>query len=88
MKDIKKLKEELNGKYAGRDMTIRMTGSLRLTIFLHNVECIVTQKVLLIGNSDFINEEIEIYTDDINEISIDSDILLKMNGNYNIYIST
>lgn len=53
------------------------------------MQSIVTRKVLLIGNSELVrNEEIEICTDDINSIEINTEIILQMNGNYNVYIST
>lgn len=87
MRDVKTLQEEL-AKYNNKNLSIRMDGSLRLSLSIHNARCMMTRKVLLIGNADLVNEEIEINVDDINSIDIDSDILLEMNGNYNIYIST
>lgn len=62
---------------------------MRFTICIGKVQSIVTRKVLLIGNSELVrNEEIEICTDDINSIEINTEIILQMNGNYNVYIST
>ena len=56
---------------------------------IDKVQSIVTSKVLLIGNSGLIrNQEIEICIDDINSIDIDTEIVLEMNGNYKIFIST
>ena len=56
---------------------------------IDKLQSIVTRKVLLIGNSDLVgNQEIEICVDDINDIDIDTEIVLEMNGNYKIFIST
>lgn len=88
MKDLQKLKQELQENYNGKDVTVRADGSLRFTILINKVQAIVTDKVLLISNSELIqNEEIEICVDDINSIEIDTEIVLQMNGNYTIYIS-
>ena len=88
LKDIELLKKELK-KCNNTDLSIRMDGSLRLSLQIHNAECIVTKKVVIISNSDLISyEEIEISVDDINDMEIDTEIILEMNGNYKIYIST
>lgn len=86
MKDLKKLSEELE-KYNKKDLSITFSGSLRFSTLIHNSQCMVTQKILLIGNLEYSNEEIEINVDDIDNIIIDEYIVLEMNGNYKIYIS-
>jgi len=88
VRDLKELQKELK-LYNGNDITVRADGSLRFCIPIHKVQAIVTNKVVLISNTDLVrNEEIEICTDDINDIEIDTEIVLQMNGNYNLYIST
>ena len=86
MKDILKLKQELEN-YSYNDLTVRADGSLRFLITIHNAQSLVTRTVLLMGNEDLKNEEIEIKIDEIEEIEIDTEIVLNMNGNYEIYIS-
>ncbi|MBQ8234898.1 MAG: hypothetical protein IJZ36_04900 [Bacilli bacterium] len=87
MKDLKALQKELES-YNNKDLSIIIEGSLKLSLTIHNAQCMVTKKVLLVGNSDLTNEEIEITVDEINCIEINSEIHLEMNGNYDIYIST
>lgn len=87
MKDLKNLKEKLKS-YNDKDITVRTDGSLRFLMPINKVQAMVTNKVILIGNSDLVkNEEIEILVDDINNIETDAEITLYMNGNYIIYIS-
>lgn len=89
MKPIKELKEELEKNYNNRDIAVRMDGSLRLSLNISNAQCLVTHKVVLIGNAELaVNEEVEICLDDVNDIEIGTEIILEMNGNYNICITT
>ena len=78
LKDLKKLRDTLK-EYNNKNLYIRFDGSLRTY---------VTKIVLLIGNGDFEdNQELEILTDDIRNITVNAnDILLEMNGNYTIEI--
>ena len=79
MIDIKLLKEELR-KYNNKNLLIRLDGSLKLSLNIYNAECFVSKKIIVIGNSDLEkNEEIEICTDEINNIEIHSEIHLEMN---------
>lgn len=86
MKDLEKLSKELEN-YNNKDISINFSGSLRFSTLIHNAKCMVTQKILLIGNFEYTNEEIEIGIDDIEKINIDKDIIIEMNGNYTIYMS-
>lgn len=86
MKDILKLKQELES-YNYNDLTVTADGSLRFSMTIHNAQSLVTRTVLLIGNADLKYEEFEIKIDEIEEIEIDTEIVLNMNGNYEIYIS-
>jgi adenylate cyclase class IV len=86
MKDVSILKEEIE-KYNYHDLSVRTDGSIRFSMLIHNAQCLVTKKVLLIGNAELTNEEIEICVDDIDNINIDTEIILEMNGNYTIYIN-
>lgn len=89
MKDLKELLKELKKNYENKDLSIRFEGSLKTSMQMHNAQCMVTSKVLIISNSEFIlNEEIEICVDDIIYIEIGDEICLQMNGNYNIFIVT
>lgn len=54
MKDLKKLSEELE-KYNKKDLSITFSGSLRFSTLIHNSQCMVTQKILLIGNLEYSN---------------------------------
>lgn len=87
MKDLKLLSEKLK-EFNDKDISIRFEGSLRLLMEINQAHCLVTKKVVLIGDSNF-NElqEVEIAVDEISSITIDKDVILKMNGNYEIYIS-
>lgn len=87
MKDLKKLRDTLK-EYNNKNLYIRFDGSLRTYINIYNAQCLVTKIVLLIGNGDFEdNQELEILTDDIRNITVNAnDILLEMNGNYTIEI--
>lgn len=88
MKDIKELREALEN-YTNKDVSIRTEGSLRLSLNIHNMQCMITQKVVLMSNLESSeNEEIEINVDDIIDIEINTEIVLEMNGNYNICISS
>jgi len=88
MKDFKKLEEELK-KCDGKDITVRIDGSLKLGIQIHNTKSIVTSRTVILSNYNFkINEETEICLDDVVDIELGQEIILQMNGNYNIYIST
>ncbi len=85
-----KLKEKIN-EYNNKDLCIRMDGSLKISTFLiHNAQCYINRNRLLITkqDTDFTNEEIEIVIDDIVNVIMNDKIVLQMNGNYNIYIST
>ena len=75
-------------EYNNKNLYIRFDGSLRTYINIYNAQCLVTKIVLLIGNGDFEdNQELEILTDDIRNITVNAnDILLEMNGNYTIEI--
>ena len=88
MKDLKELQQELENNYTNKSLSIRTDGSLRLSLQIQNSKCMLTKKVLLIANSNLTDEEIEINVDDINDIEIDTEIVLEMNGNYSINIST
>lgn len=87
LKDLKKLQETLKG-YNEKNLYIRFSGSLRTYLNIYNAQCMVTKIVLLIGNGDFKdNQELEIKTDDIRNITFNkNEILLEMNGNYTIEI--
>lgn len=87
MKDLRKLQDTLKD-YSGKDLYIRFSGSLRTYLHIYNAQCLVTKIVMLIGNGDFEdNQELEILTDDIRNITYNTDVLLfEMNGNYNIEI--
>ncbi len=88
MKDFKKLEEELK-KYAGKNITIRIDGSLKLGISIHNLKSMVTSRNIIFSNYNFkLNEEAEICLDDVIDIKLGQEIIIEMNGNYNIYIST
>ena len=88
MKDLEKLEEELR-KYDGKDITVRIDGSLKLGIQIHNVKSIVTSRNIILSNYNFkINEETEICLDDVVDIELGQEIIIEMNGNYKIYIST
>lgn len=86
MRDILKLKQELES-YNSNDLTVRADGSLRFSMTIHNAQSLVTRTVLLIGNADLKYEEFEIKIDEIEDIEISTEIVLNMNGNYEIYIS-
>ena len=87
LKDLKKLRDTLK-EYNNKNLYIRFDSSLRTYINIYNAQCLVTKIVLLIGNGDFEdNQELEILTDDIRNITVNAnDILLEMNGNYTIEI--
>lgn len=88
MKDLEKLEEELK-KCDGKDITVRIDGSLKLGIQIHNVKTMVTSRDIILSNYNFkINEETEICLDDIVDIELGQEIIIEMNGNYKIYIST
>lgn len=88
MKDLKKLEEELK-KCDGKDITVRIDGSLKLGIQIHNVKTMVTSRDIILSNYNFkINEETEICLDDVVDIELGQEIIIEMNGNYKIYIST
>lgn len=88
MKDIKELRKKLES-YTNKDLSVRTEGSLRLSLQIYHAQCMVTQKVILISNLELaVNEEIEINVDDIIDIEIDTEVILEMNGNYNICISS
>ena len=88
MKNLKELEEELK-KYDGKNITIRTDGSLKLGILIHNLKSMVTSRNIIFSNYNFkLNEEVEIYLDDVIDIELGQEIILQMNGNYNIYIST
>ncbi len=89
MKDLKELSKELKTNYENKDLSIKFEGSLKMSIQIHNAQCIVTSKVVILSNSEFVlNEEIEVCIDDINYIELEDEICLQMNGNYNIFIAT
>lgn len=88
MKDLEKLEEELK-KCDGKDITVRIDGSLKLGIQIHNVKTMVTSRDIILSNYNFkINEETEICLDDVVDIELGQEIIIEMNGNYKIYIST
>ena len=88
MKNLKELEEELK-KYDGKNITIRIDGSLKLGILIHNLKSMVTSRNIIFSNYNFkLNEEVEICLDDVIDIELGQEIILQMNGNYNIYIST
>lgn len=88
MKDLEKLEEELK-KCDGKDITVRIDGSLKLGIQIHNVKTMVTSRDIILSNYNFkINEETEICLDDIVDIELGQEIIIEMNGNYKIYVST
>ena len=48
----------------------------------------VTSRKIIFSNYNFkLNEEVEICLDDVIDIELGQEIILQMNGNYNIYIS-
>ena len=87
LRDLRKLQDILK-EYNGKDLYIRFSGSLRTYIHVYNAQCLITKIVLLVGNGDFEdNQELEIRTDDIKDITFNkNEILLEMNGNYTIEI--
>lgn len=85
-----KLKNRIN-EYNNKDLYIRMDGSLRISTFsIHNAQCVISRNRLLIAKSevDSTDEEIEIVIDDIVNVISNKEIVLQMNGNYSVYIST
>lgn len=88
MKNLKELEEELK-MYDGKNITIRIDGSLKLGILIHNLKSMVTSRNIIFSNYNFkLNEKVEICLDDVIDIELGQEIILQMNGNYNIYIST
>lgn len=84
------LKQKIN-EYNNKDLYIRMDGSLRISTFsIHKAQCVISRNRLLIAypDTDYTDEEIEIIIDDIVNVILNKEIVLQMNGNYNIYIST
>ncbi len=88
MEDLKQLQQKLK-EMEGKDISVHFEGSLRLILNVKKMQSIVTNTILLISNSELVkNEEVEIVVDDIVDIKIKDDIILKMNGNYQIDISS
>lgn len=74
-------------QYQNKDIQISFGGSLRLILNVEKAKCMITKTTLLIGNADY-TKEIELLVDEIEDVEIEQELKLKMNGNYEIRIST
>ncbi len=82
--------EEIEKKleqYQNKDVQISFNGSLRTIFNIQSAKFMLSKTTLLIGNANY-TQEIELTVDDIENVEVEKELILKMNGNYTIHITT